>query len=109
MKTTTDFNNYTKEKSMDIEERIIALVKDIPYNKLVIEYKDRKWTYKYNENFTFVADRKDYPYIHYTLNGKDLPSAIGYVINSILDKKATQKSKEDYYKTLEKLVEEIQK
>ena len=46
MKAITNFNNYTKEKDMDIEERIIELVKAMPHNKLVIEHKDRKWTYK---------------------------------------------------------------
>lgn len=94
---------------MDIEEELLALIKAIPYNKLDVDYKDREWIYKYGKNFVFVADRKDFPYIHYTLNGNDLPSAIGYAISSILDSKATQKSKEDYFKTLEKLIEEIQK
>lgn len=97
MKSTTGFNNYTKEKETTmceeemktIEERIIELIKAMPYNEMEIDYKDRKWTYKYGRIFTFVADRKDFPYIQYTLNGKDLPSAFGYVINQILDGKAS--------------------
>lgn len=97
---------------MDAEERLIELVKAIPYNKLITEHKDRKWTYKYGKNFTFVAESKGlggFAYFEYTLNGVDLSQDLGYVISRVLNDKATQKSKEDYYKTLEKLIEEIQK
>ena len=97
---------------MDIEERLIELVKFIPYNKLVTDYKDRKWTYKYGKNFTFVAEGKGsggFTYFEYTLNGVSLSQALGYVISRIMVEKETQQTKDDYKKALEKLVEEIQK
>ena len=98
--------------SEDVEERLIELVKFIPYNKLVTEHKDRKWTYKYDKNFTFVAEGKGsggFTYFEYTLNGVDLSQALGYVISRIMNDKATQQSKDDYNKALEKLLEDIQK
>lgn len=97
---------------MDIEERIIELVKAMPHNEIVTEYKDRKWTYKYGKIFTFVAEGKGtggFSYFEYSLNGVDLSQDLGYVISRIMIDKATQKSKDDYTKALEKLVEEIQK
>lgn len=116
MTSIISFNNYTEEKrdmcEEEIEEELIALVKAMPYNKLITDNKDSKWTYKYGKNFTFVAERKGlggFAYFEYTLNGVALATFFGYVISNILLDKATQKSKEDYYKTLEKLVEEIQK
>lgn len=96
----------------EVEERLIELVKFIPYNKLVTDYKDSKWTYKYGKNFTFVAEGRGsvgFSYFKYTLNGVDLSQDLGYVISRIMINKATQKSKDDYTKALEKLVEEIQK
>lgn len=96
----------------ELEERIIELAKFIPYNKLVTEHKDRKWTYKYGKNFTFVVEGRGsggFSYFEYSLNGVDLSQSLGYVISRVMLEKATQKSKDDYTKALEKLVEEIQK
>lgn len=96
----------------EIEERIIELVKAMPYNEMKIEHKDRKWIYKFGKNFTFVAEGKGlggFAYFEYTLNGVDLSQDLGYVISRILNDKAMQKTKDDYTKALEKLVEEIQK
>lgn len=96
----------------EVEERLLELVKFIPYNKLVIEREDLKCTYKYGKNFTFVAEGGGlggFSYFKFTLNGVDLPEDLGYVISRIMVDKATQKSKDDYTKALEKLVEEIQK
>lgn len=93
---------------MDIEERIIELVKAMPHNEIVIDYEGNKWTYKYGKIFTFVVEKTGFGGRSYILNGVDLPSAFGYVISHILDDKATQKSKEDYNKTLEKIAKELQ-
>lgn len=96
----------------EIEEELLALIKAMSYNKLVIEHKDSKLTYKYDKNFTFVAEGKGvggFAYFEYTLNGVDLSQDLGYVISRVLNDKAIQKSKDDYTKALEKLVEELQK
>lgn len=110
--STTDFNNYTEEKSMDIEERLIELVKFIPYNKLVIKKEDNKYSYKYDKNFNFIVERRgigSFQYFIYSLNGVTLSDSLGYVIRGILEEKDIQRCKKEYKDSLEKLVEEIQK
>lgn len=96
---------------MDIEERIIELVKFIPYNKLVIKKEGNKDSYKYGKNFNFVVERCGvYPHIYfiYSLNGVTLSDPLGYVIRGILEEKDIQRCKKEYKESLEKLVEELQ-
>lgn len=97
---------------MNAEERLIKLVKDIPYNKLVTEHKDRKWTYKCGKNFNFIVERcgtDSFMYFMYYLNGVTLSDPLGYTIRGILEEKDIHRCKEEYKESLEKLVKEIQK
>lgn len=116
MKSTTVFNNYTEErKNMceeEVEERLLELIKAIPYNKLVIKKEDDKYSYKYGKNFNFIFERHGiFPHIYfeYSLNGVTLSDSLGYIIRGILEEKDLQRCKEEYRKSLAKLVEEIQK
>lgn len=97
---------------MIAEERIIELVKAIPYNKLVIKKDDNKYSYKYGKNFNFIVERcgiGSFQYFIYSLNNVTLSDSLGYVIRGILEEKDIQRCKEEYKKSLEKIVEEIQK